>query len=257
MATTHPRLSRKQLKQPDEFVTLIDQAGEFLRENLDRVIIAAVAMVVLFVIAFGFYFYAQHQHRLAAEDFYDAVGALERKDYKAAERSFTQLAEEHSGSSLGRLARFYLANAYLAENQPAKARDALQTYLASGAQPLFRQLALTQLGVAAENLSDYQQAHAAYAEAAALDGPERTRAQLGAARTLVRIGDKPGAIAAYRRFIGENPYARERPDVAEALAQLGAPLGDQAPNPKTIELEPSKPPASTAAATAGASPPAK
>ena len=252
MATTHPRLSRKQLKQPDEFVTLIDQTGEFIRENLDRVLMAAVAMVVLFVIAFGLYFYAQHQHRLAAEDFYDAVGALQHKDYKAAESGFTQLAEEHPRSSLGRLARFYLANAYLAENRPAKARDALQTYLASGPQPLFRQLALTQLGVAGENLGDYQQAHAAYAEAAGLDGPDRVRAQLGAARTLVRMGDKQGAIAAYRRFISENPYARERPDVAETLAQLGAPLVDQAPNSKTVELVPPKAPA-----TAGASAPAK
>jgi tetratricopeptide (TPR) repeat protein len=243
MATTHPRLSRKELKRPDEFVTLVDWAAVLFRENLDRVILGAVATVVIFVIVFSLYFYGQHQSRLAAEAFYDAVGALERKDYRAAERDFTQLAEQHPHASLGRLARFYLANAYLAESQPAKARDALQAYLAGGAQPLFRQLALTQLGVADEDLGEYRRAHDAYVEAAALDGPQKVRAHLGAARTLARMGDKQGAIAAYRRFIDENPYARERADVAEALVQLGAPLEVQPSKARTLELAPSNAPA--------------
>jgi tetratricopeptide (TPR) repeat protein len=254
MATTHTRISRKDLKQPDEFVTLVDRAAVLFRENLDRVLLGAVATVVIFLIVFGLYFYHQHQSRLTAEAFYDAVGALERKDYKAAERDFTQLAEEHPHATLGRLARFYSANAYLAESQPAKARDAIQTYLADGAQPLFRQLALTQLGVANEDLGEYRRAHDAYIEAAALDGPQKVRAQLGAARALVRMGDKQGAIAAYRRFIDENPYARERADVTEALVQLGAPLEVQPSRAKTLELAPSNPPAGASASSSPGNP---
>jgi tetratricopeptide (TPR) repeat protein len=239
MATTHTRLTRKELKRPDEFVTLVDRVAVFCRENLDRVVLATVATVVVFVIVFGLYFYSQHQSRLAAEAFYDAVGALEHKDYKAAELGFSRLAEGHPHTNLGRLARFYLGNAYLAKNQPAKARDALQAYLASGAQQLFRQLALTQLGVADEDLGQYRSARDAYIEAAALEGPQKVRARLGAARALVRMGDKQGAIAAYRRFLDENPYARERADVTEALVQLGAPPEALPSRAKTLELAPS------------------
>jgi predicted negative regulator of RcsB-dependent stress response len=239
MATTHTRLTRKELKRPDEFVTLVDWVALFFRKNLNRVILAAVATVVVFVIVFGLYFYSQHQSRLAAEAFYDAVGALEHKDYKAAELGFSRLVEEHPHTNLGRLARFYQANAYLAENQPAKARNALQAYLASGAQRLFRQLALTQLGVADEDLGQYRSARDAYLEAVALDGPQKVRARLGAARAQVRMGDKQGAIAAYRRFLDENPYARERADVTEALVQLGAPPEVQPSKAKTLELAPS------------------
>jgi tetratricopeptide (TPR) repeat protein len=208
MATTHTRLTRKELKRPDEFVTLVDRVAVFCRENLDRVVLATVATVVVFVIVFGLYFYSQHQSRLAAEAFYDAVGALEHKDYKAAELGFSRLAEGHPHTNLGRLARFYLGNAYLAKNQPAKARDALQAYLASGAQQLFRQLALTQLGVADEDLGQYRSARDAY-------------------------------IEAYRRFLDENPYARERADVTEALVQLGAPPEALPSRAKTLELAPS------------------
>src|SRR5260370_31779476 len=47
------------------------------------------------------------------------------------------------------------------------------------------------------------------------------RAELAVARMLVREGHKDAAIAAYRRFLKENPFAEERTDVFVALAELG------------------------------------
>jgi hypothetical protein len=56
-----------------------------------------------------------------------------------------------------------------------------------------------------------------------LTGPEKARARIGAARTLVRIGDRERAIASYQQFLRENPFSQQRAEVVEALAQLGAP----------------------------------
>jgi len=236
--TTHRKISRKELRQPDEFVSVVDHAGRFLAENLSRVIIAAVAAIAIIATAFSIRFYEQHQARMASEDFYQAMRALERKDYKAAEQGFSALAESRRGSSIGRLADLYLATAYMDENQPAKARDVIEIFLQGRGQPLFRQIALTELGVANEDLGDYRKAHDAYLRAAMIDGPRKQAAEFGVARTLARQGQKAEAIAAYQQYLKENPLSEERDSAIEALADLGvAPAANSAPA-RTIEVPP-------------------
>jgi predicted negative regulator of RcsB-dependent stress response len=221
MPVTHRKLRRKELRQPDEFITFFENLRSFLLDNLVRVIIGACAAIALAAIGVGVYFYTQYRDRLVADQFYEAITALDHKEYKNAETDFSKLAEDHPHASLGRLARFYLAGCYMAEKDPAKARDALNQYLAGDDRPTFKSLALLQLGVAYEDLGQFQQAHQTYSEAAILPGPQKMRAELAAARMLVREGHKDAAIAAYRQFLKENPFAEERTDVFIALAELG------------------------------------
>jgi tetratricopeptide (TPR) repeat protein len=220
---SHRKVSRKALKQPDEFVSTLDWIGDLAARNLARIIIGAVALITAMVIVFVVSFYSQYRQRIVSEQFYRAINALSDKDYKTAEEGFSVLAQNDSGRPLGHLARFYLATTYLAQNQTAKARDALRNYLAEGGSRLFQQMALTQLGAVDEDLGDYHDAHAAYVKAAQLNGSEKARAQVGAARTLALIGDRKGAIDAYQQFLRENPFAQQQAEVIEALAQMGAP----------------------------------
>jgi predicted negative regulator of RcsB-dependent stress response len=221
MPVTHRKLRRKELRQPDEFITFFENLRSFLLDNLVQVIIGACAAIALAAIGVGVYFYTQYRDRLVADQFYEAITALDHKEYKTAETDFSKLAEDHPHASLGRLARFYLAGCYMAEKEPAKARDALNQYLAGDDRPTFKSLALLQLGVAYEDLGQFQQAHQTYSEAAKLPGPQKMRAELAAARMLVREGRRDAAIAAYRQFLKENPFAEERTDVFVALAELG------------------------------------
>lgn len=221
---SHRRVSRKALRQPDEFVGTLDLIGDWIAHNLARMIIGAAVLVAAIAVSLVVSLYSQHRQRVVSAQFYSAINALSDRDYGTAEKSFSKLARHGSGSTLGHLAEFYLANTYIAQSQPAKARDALQTYLAGGGTRLFRQMALIQLGVANENLGDYRDAHAAYVKAAQLNGPERARAQISAARTLARLGDRQAAIAAYQQFLRENPFSQQSAEVTEALAQMGAPL---------------------------------
>jgi predicted negative regulator of RcsB-dependent stress response len=221
MPVTHRKLRRKELRQPDEFVTFFENLRGFLLDNVVQVIIGACAAIALAAIGFGVYFYMQYRDRLVADQLYEAITALDHKEYKTAETDFSKLAEDHSGASLGRLARFYLATSYMAEKDPAKARDALNEYLAGDDRPTFKSLAQLQLGVAYEDLGQFRQAHQAYSEAAKLPGPQKMQAELAAARMLVREGQKDAAIAAYRQFLKENPFAEERTDAFVALTELG------------------------------------
>jgi len=242
MATAKPHhphhLTQKDLKAPVEAVSLVESAANYVANNLVKVVLGIIGLLALVLVIVGIRFYQNSQQRDVAEAFYQASRTYEQRDYSSARTQFTALVEAHPGNSLARLAQFYVGNTYLSDQQPAKARDALQKYLSEDDRPTFREMALMQLGVANEQLSDFAAAQKAYAQAAAMKGPEQGRADLNVARLMAKAGDKKGAIAAYQRYLSENPYSQERSRVIDALAQLGA-APATASTAKTIEV-PSK-----------------
>jgi predicted negative regulator of RcsB-dependent stress response len=230
--TTHRRkLTQKELRAPDEFTTFVDSARDFFVNNLTQMIVSATVVVVVGAIVIGVYYYERHRDTLASARFYDAITALNGAQNKLAETQFKQLADEEPGRRLGRLARFYLASAYIADGDLPDARDSLVAFLSEERDPLFRSLALTNLAVVYERMADWKKAAGAYQQAAADPGPEQVRAELGVARMLAKSGDKQGAIAAYRGFLNAHPFAQQRQDVTESLALLGAPADISPPTP--------------------------
>jgi tetratricopeptide (TPR) repeat protein len=219
---THRKLRRKELKQPDEFLTFFEDAWNFLNENLNQVLISAAVVAGAALIVISVYYYERHRDHLTARQFYQALQALQSKDYKLAEQNFIQLANDEPGRELGRLARFYLAASYLGENNLPRARDALVGYLAEGHNQAFEGLALIDLGIVYERMGDLQKAQKAYEQAASIRGDSAARGELAAARVLARRGERQAAVATYRDFLASHPFAPERQDVVEALAQLGA-----------------------------------
>jgi predicted negative regulator of RcsB-dependent stress response len=232
--STHRRkVTQKELRAPDEFTTFVDNARDFFVKNLTQVIVSAAVVVAAGAIVIGVYYYERHRDSIASAQFYDAITALNAGQNKQAETQFKQLADEEPGRRLGRLARFYLASAYLADGDLPNARDAIVAFLAEERDPLFRSLALTDLAVVYERMADWKKAAGAYQQAAADPGPEQARAELGVARMLAKAGDKDGAVAAYRGFLAAHPFAEQRQDVIESLALLGAPADIAPPSAAT------------------------
>jgi tetratricopeptide (TPR) repeat protein len=224
MATTrtHYKINRKELKQPDEFQSFIANAQEFLRTNLLQVVVSSSIVLAAGALAVGIYYYEIHRDNLAGDRFYSAIGELNKKNYSQAEADFTKLAQDEPGREVGKLSRFYLGNAYFQQGQLDKARDALVAYVPDAKDDLFASMAYEDLGVIYEKMGDLTKAKGAYAQAAAIVGPEQTRAQLQVARLMAALGDKAGAISAYQAFLTAHPFAQERQTVIEALANLGA-----------------------------------
>jgi tetratricopeptide (TPR) repeat protein len=230
------RITRKDLRQPDEFVSIMDAAGDYIADNLSKVIAGAVALVALIIVVVGVRLYFNHQNVAAADAFAGASSTYQNKDYKAAAYQFAQIADDYSGTSLGRLALLYEGNAYLANHQPAAARDALQKFVDRDGRPAFRQLALLQLGLADENLGNQAAAQQAYTQAAAINEGAQGRAELDLARLTLHQGDKARAIAIYQRFLSEHPFDSQRNFVADTLSQLGVKPAASLPTAKTLEL---------------------
>jgi predicted negative regulator of RcsB-dependent stress response len=230
--TTHRRkITQKELKAPDEFTTLVDSARDFLVGNLTQVLISTGVVVALAAIVVGVYYYERHRDNLVSADFDAAMTTLNAGHSKEAEAQFKKLADDEPGRRLGRLARFYMATAYLGDSDLANARDALVAFVAEEHDPNFTSLALTDLAVVYERMGDWQKAAGAYGQAANVPGPEQARAELGVARMLAKSGEKNQAIAAYRDFLTAHPFAAQRQDVMESLALLGAPAEPSSPAP--------------------------
>jgi tetratricopeptide (TPR) repeat protein len=245
--TSHrPKINRKELKQPDEFTTLLDSARDFLLANLKQVAISAAIVATVGAIAIGVYYYERHRDSLASAQFYSALTALNAGQNKPAEDQFKQLANAEPGRRLGRLARFYLGVAYLNEGNLNPARDTIVSFLAEERDPMFTSLALSNLAIVYERMGDWKKAAGAYQQAAGIDGPQKAGAELGYARMLAKAGDTKAAIAAYRAFLTAHPFAEQRQDVMESLALLGAPA--------TATASPSVPGAASLAPAAGARP---
>ena len=223
MASTphRQRLTRKDLREPDEFVSLVDAAGDYIANHLPRVIAGAVILFVVILVAVGLKLFFTHRDRVAATAFYRAGELYDQKDYTNAAASFTALAAHYPGTKLGRLALLYLGDAYLAENQAAQARDSLRKFLDTDDRPTYRQLALLQLGVAYESLGKLVDARGAYAQAATIKEGAQGWAELQQARLALQLGDKPGAIEIYQRFLREHPFDPQRGTAIAALGRLG------------------------------------
>jgi tetratricopeptide (TPR) repeat protein len=238
LATRH-KISRKELKQPDEFQTVFETAALFFELHLTEVLLGAAALLVVVAIALSFLYYEAQRGRAASARFDQALRELQGGKYELAEKDLSTLAADEPHRAVGRLANLYLANAYLAQKEPAKAREALLRYLAGDDASVFRDAALDDLAVTYEELGDYKQAEATYRQASAIEGPEQARADLGMARMLQKQGKRNEAVAVYRDFLAQHPYAPERTLVLETLAQLGVSPATAAPS-SMVNL--SKPP---------------
>src|SRR6266436_2960020 len=130
MASSQRKIVRKHLKEPDEFETFLVRLEDFATTNWRQLLIGAAAAVVIVLLMIGIYSYQRHNDHVVAGRFYDALSALNSKQYRAAQEQFSKLAADASGRELGRLARFYVARCYAAEGDLQHARDALVAYVA-------------------------------------------------------------------------------------------------------------------------------
>jgi tetratricopeptide (TPR) repeat protein len=223
MPSTHrTKIRRKDLKQPDEFMTMAAMVEDFVEHHLTKVIVGAVAVLIVAAAAFAIYRHEVNVRHRAAEQFYQGFRALDSKNYAAAQEKLKALIAADPSSSPGRLARFYLGLAYLRSGDKAGASRELEAYTqdASSEGPL-REMALMDLGAVYEEMREYDKAVQTYEQAAGLNGPNSANASLAAARVLEQRGKRDQAIAAYQKLLKANPYGAQRQTVIQALANLG------------------------------------
>ena len=205
------KINRKALREPDEFQTLTQQAGEWAQGHRNLLMGIGAAVLGVAAVALGIGWYRSHQSAAAGAQFQAALNDFEGARFARALEEFTAVGRDYPGTSFGRLSTLYRGHALANQGDATGAATAYTEYLASSPTTEYlRQEALTGLGAAKEAAGDKAGALDAYGQAASIDGPFRSQAQLATARLHELAGEPDKAREAYLAILKESPggYAR-------------------------------------------------
>lgn len=222
MARTEQRLTRKDLRQPDEFQTLSRQALEWVDENRNAVIATLAAVIVLLLAIVAYRMISQSREASASSAYTEARALLTEKKYGDAAVKFEDIASRYGSTSYGPLAILERGNALLLADQPADAASAYERFLQSSPPTDYlRQLAHTRLGYAQEKLAKPADAERSFTTASAEPGPFAAEALFGAARNAEAAGNAEKAKDLYTQLLKEHPTSEFHEVASAHLAALG------------------------------------
>ena len=222
MLRSPKRITRKEIKQPDQFVTLTRECISFLTSHRTVLIASLSVLAATLAIFLGWDVYRGRQNRLAAAEYARAVAFYHKGNYKEALEALNRL-QIYRATVYSRLGLLYTANSRAALQDDAKAVEALQQLIATEKkEPVLRQAALTSLAYTQETKGQCQEAASSFGEAEKIDGPLRGDATLGKARCSQLTGNFKEALASYRKFLTDNPASDRVNEISVRVQELEA-----------------------------------
>lgn len=222
------RLSRKEIRQPDQFVSLSVQTAAWIKEHTRSLLYGAVALVVGITLITGWWAWQKHREQQADIALYEAAKFLHMPSAnraKAVER-LQKLVHEYEGTAAAAMASWHLGHLYFeGEDYPAALTAYRQTQqrLSRDAQPLL--IALVTLDVAyaqeASGTCD-PDAITSFEAVLQLSAPWlRREAYLGIGRCYEHTAAPHKAVALYERALSDKEIDEgTRQMISERLALL-------------------------------------
>ena len=205
------RLRRKDLKRPDEFLTLTGQILAWVRTHGRLTLWGGIAVAaVIGAVALTLGFRAARQ-RDANADLAQAMAAMRANNLSQAATEFGEIRERWNATEPGTLAALLAASTNLRLGNTDAALTAIQQCAsAPGLSEYLRQQIAFVWGVALEQKGDSAGAAERYRSAAELSGPYAGPAILGEARVAEQTGKADEARALYRQYYDKFPDAPDR-----------------------------------------------
>ena len=240
VARTEHRLTRKDLRAPDEFQTLTRQAMDFVEANRNAVVGALATIIVLLLAIVAYRMISQSREVSASGAYTQARSLLADKKYGEAAIKFGEVANGYGGTSYGPLAVLEKGNALLLADQAADALTAYEKFLQSSPPTDYlRQLAHTRIGYAQEKLGKPADAERSFGTAASEPGPFVAEALFGAARNAEVGGNADKAKDLYTQLLEKHPTSEYREVASSHLLALGGtvPAAKAAPDAPAMAVE--------------------
>ena len=223
MAAARKRILRKDIRQPDRFMVLMGRALDLFRAYRTQLIGAAVTVVAVAVVVAGWQYYRAYQRDLAFQEYNQGLREYQAGRYDVALDAFRTL-KDRGQAPYDTLADLYIANSYIALDQPGKAVETLGGNVSGDADGFLTQVALVTLGLAQEMEGACEDAVQSLSRALDHQGPMRQEAMLGKARCNTRLGKTQDAVAGYKAYLKEFPED-ETVGIALRLQRLEAGSG--------------------------------
>jgi predicted negative regulator of RcsB-dependent stress response len=218
MARPVRRITRKDIRRPDQFITLTGQFLELFAQHRTKFLASLALIVALLFGAWGWDLYRTRQNRLAEREFNTALILYHNNKYREALEALAKL-DIYRSSSYSTLGLLYQAHSYIALKDNSNAEAKLQELLRREKKdPLLGQLALLTLGYTQERSGRFKEAVQSFSQAEALQGPFKEEALLAKARSNSLMNNYKEALNAYRQFALSYPNS-ERTKEAMLLAQ--------------------------------------
>ncbi|MGH7846205.1 MAG: tetratricopeptide repeat protein [Candidatus Binatia bacterium] len=216
------RITRKNIRQPDQFLILTGQVLEFIEKHKTLCLLSLAGILLLGLAAAGWSVYRARQDQLAMADFNKALALFRSGKFREALSGFENAHAYHS-SALSGYALLYQANSQLELKETENAVKTLERLVAQERKPtLLRQLALLNLGHAQESRSHWKEAAQSYGEAEKIDGPYKEAAILNKARCATEAKDYAQALESYRSYLKTYPNSSRSAEVSLRVQKLEA-----------------------------------
>jgi len=211
------KITKKKLKQPDEFLSLTEKSYLFIGQHIKKIAIAAILVLVLFLSFFLYRMWDQKKEDEANQKFILALEAFQMvsspyregspAEYKKVLEAFDEVIKTYSRTSSGRLSLIYKGGIHLRLGEFDEAINAYDGFLKkAGKERLYQLFALEGIGYGHEGKKDYEKAVKAYQEIIKLgEKYEWAGAHLNIARCYEKLGKKDEAIENYRAFLKASP----------------------------------------------------
>ncbi len=207
------KITKKQLKQPDEFITVTQRLFLFVEAHLKKISIAGIIILAVLLAVVIFQMWERRNERDAqikfntAEESYQMAMSPYREgspaDYKAALAKFDEVIKEFPRTSSGKVSLLYKGNIHLKLGEYDEAIKAYQAFLGdAGKNKLYQLFTWEGLGYAYEGKKDYEKAVDAYQKTVAVDESFKSgEAYLNLGRCYEKMGKQKEALENYKNFM--------------------------------------------------------
>ena len=225
------RISRRDLKGPDEFISTFGRTVAWCKENRSKVAVGAIGVIAVVALALGTRAYLQWEENKSARDLWPTLNRAQELLQAPSAANPSQLAavEQFLQGHVGRYpntrstvyAFYYLGSIAFSRGNFDLAITQFRAGIATGKEAgIMRYLLREGIASSYEAKGDLTAAAAAYRDAGAVAGADmKTQSRLGEARVLGLAGKKAEAAALYRLILKETPDTPLRELVEIQLAQ--------------------------------------
>jgi tetratricopeptide (TPR) repeat protein len=207
------KITKKKLKEPDEFITLSQRVFLFITGHLKKVVTGGIVFLAILLLIIFFQMWEKQKEGEAFRDFslameiYQRAGSgspeklpMQNKDVLA---KFDEVITKFPRTSSGKLSLLYKGNVYLRLGEFEEAAKAYQTFLEkAGKERIYRLFAMEGLGFAYQGKRDYENAVRTYQKILEMgDSAQMVDAYLNMGFCYEKLGKNKEALENYKQFL--------------------------------------------------------
>jgi len=220
MVRSRKRITRKDIRQPDQFITFTSQVFGYFEEHRTKFLIGLALVIVVSLGLWGWQLYQSSQNRLASQAYARALAAYHEGKYQTT-LDLLDRVDVYRSPNYQRLVMLYRANSYIGLKQPQDAVPILREFLNRKSEESYlRQLALLTLGYAHEMANQCKEAISAYNDASEIEGPQQEQTLLSKARCTTTIGELTESVKIYREYLAAYPGSHRATEISLRIQEL-------------------------------------